>query len=162
MENALYIFEPHNSAMTQTVWVAAIIALGSLAGMVVMLKKKAKGRQHYQNMLLAMLFFFAALISSGTAFFSWLKIRKTGPVSIYQDEVTTPYGSAAFSTIKDAYIHADNQPSLINPGKAVRTTKILVIEEKSGKAHVMSEEDYPIKEILPVLKDALDEWQKKR
>ena len=71
MEEALYTFTPDNSASAQTAWFAAVIALGALAGMVAMLKKKAQGRNHNLNMLAAMLLFFVLLISSGTAFFSW-------------------------------------------------------------------------------------------
>ena len=162
MEEVLYTFAPNNSATAQTAWAAAIIALAALAGTVALLKKKAAGRSYNQNMLAAMLLFFLMLISSGTAFFSWLKIRKTGPVSIYKDAVETPYGRASFAAIKDAYIHADKEPSLIDPNRSVRTTNMLVIEEKGGKTHVMSEQDYPIKEMLPALKDAFSEWQQKR
>ena len=162
MEEALYTFTPDNSASAQTAWFAAVIALGALAGMAAMLKKKAQGRNHNLNMLAAMLLFFVLLISSGTAFFSWWKIQKSGPVAVYADAVETPYGRAAFSTVKDAYIHVDNQPSLISPGRNVRTTKMLVIEERSGKTHVMSEEDYPIKEMLPAIKSAFKAWQQKQ
>ena len=161
MEDVLYTFAPDNGPAAQTAWIAAAIALGALAGMASMLKKKAEGRQRNQNMLAAMLLFFVALIGGGAAFFSWLKIRKTSPVAIYEDAVETPYGKAAFNTIKDAYIYADKQSSFIDPSRSVRTTKMLVIEEKSGKTHVMAEGDYPINEILPALKSAVGSWKEK-
>lgn len=161
MEEALYTFSADNSGTAQTAWIAAAIALGALAGMLALLRKKAEGRRRNQNMLAAMLLFFAALIGGGAAFFSWLKIRKTGPVTLYQDAIETPYGKASFGAIKDAYIHADREPSLIDPARAVRTTKMLVIEEKNGKTHVMSEEDYPINEILSALKRSFAEWRQK-
>ncbi len=161
MEEALYTFTADHRAATQTALAAIIIALGAVAGMAALLKKKAEGSQHNQNMLAAMLFFFVFLIGGGAAFFSWLKIRKTGPVSLYENAVETPYGRTAFNTIKDAYIHADREPSLINPARSVRTTKMLVIEEKGGKAHVLSEQDYPIDEILSALKSTFAEWQQK-
>lgn len=161
MEEALYTFTADHRATTQTALIAIIIALGALAGMAALLKKKAEGRQRNQNMLAAMLLFFVFLIGGGAAFFSWLKIRKTGPVAIYEDAVETPYGKAAFRTMKDAYIHADNEPSLIDPARAVRTTRMLVIEEKNGKTHVLSEQDYPINEILPALKSTFAEWRQK-
>lgn len=162
MEEVLYTFAPDNGPTAQTAWAAVGIALGALAGMGAMLKKKAEGRQRNQNLLAAMLLFFVALIGSGTAFFSWLKIHKTGPVVVYQDAIETPFGKAAFSNIKDAYVQASQQPSLIDPGRSVRTTELLVVEEKNGKAHVMSEEDYPIKDILPALRRAVKEWEKER
>jgi len=161
MEEILYTFAPDHSSTAQTGWAGAVIALGALAGMASMLSKKAEGRQRNQNMLAAMLLFFVALIGFGTAFFSWLKIRKAGPVAIYADAVETPYGKAAFDAIKDAYIYADKQASFIDPGRSVRTTKILVIEEKSGKTHAMAEGDYPINEILPALKSAVGSWKEK-
>ena len=162
MEEALYTFAPDNSLAVQTAWAAVIIALGALAGTAILLKKKAGGLSHNQNMLAAMLLFFVMMISAGTAFFSWLKVRKTGPVAVYKDAVETPYGKAAFSNFKDAYIYADNQPSLVSPGRSVRTTKILVIEERDGKTHVMSKEDYPVQEMLPAIKNAYKDWQEKR
>ena len=96
MEDALLTFEPNNSATVQAAWGAAAVALAALAGMVMMLRKKATGRTRNQNMLAAMLLFFLMLMGMGTAFFSWLKIRKTGPVTIYEHSVRTPYGTAAF------------------------------------------------------------------
>ncbi|MCB0559854.1 MAG: hypothetical protein H6573_25400 [Lewinellaceae bacterium] len=162
MEDALYTFAPDNRIAAQTAWAAAVIALAALAGTILLLRKKAGGLSHNQNMLAAMLLFFVMLISSGTAFFSWLKIRKTGTVTVYRDAVETPFGKATFSNFKDAYIYADNQPSLVSPGRTVRTTKILVIEERTGKTHAMSEADYPVKEMLPAIKNAYKNWQEKR
>ncbi|MCO6493379.1 MAG: hypothetical protein J5I98_33470 [Phaeodactylibacter sp.] len=162
MEEALFTFSPHNTATAQAAWVSGAAALGALAGMAAMLGKKAQGRRRHQNTLVAMLLFFAFLISGSAAFFSWWKIRKTGPVVIYADAVETPFGKAPFEAIKDAYIHADSQPSVVNPGRAVRTTRIMVIEERNGKAHAMSEEDYPIEEMLPALRNTFSRWRQSR
>ena len=106
-----------------------------------------------------MLLFFLFLIAAGTAFFSaWNRIR-LGPVNIYTSSIETPYGTIQFDEIRNAKIESNQQPSMINPQLNRRTVKLLIIEERSGKAHIFSEKDYRVQEILNGLKEAVADWE---
>ncbi len=160
MREILYTFEPIGSGTQSTFYLAILAALMGLGGMIALLRMKTSREHRNRNMLAAMLLFFVFLIGAGTALFSGLKMRKIGPVYIYADAITTPYGEAEFEHIKDAYIYADREPSLIDPSRSVRTTRMLVVQEESGKSHVLSEEDYPVKEVLAGLRTAIRKWEK--
>ncbi len=160
MENILYTIEPEASGSGATIALSLLVSLAALAGLAALLRKPASGEQYNRKMLAAMLLFFTVLIGSGTAFFSWLKSRKTSDIIIYTDAVETPYGRAEFGNIKNAAIELDKQPSFVNPGRAVRQTRLLVIEEKNGKAHIMSEKDYDLQELMDKLREAVKAWEK--
>ena len=159
MEDILYTIEPNSSGDRLTIIVALLAALGALAGMFALLRTPSTGDQRNRRMLGAMLLFFVVLIASGTSFFSWLKTRKVSTITIYNDAVETPYGKVAFRNIKNASIETDRQPSFVNPSRATRQTKLLLIEEMDGKAHVMSEKDYDLQNIMSKLKKAVKQWE---
>lgn len=149
------IFQPTHQEDQLVLYISIILAIVGIAGLVFTLRKKATGDARNRNMLLAMLLFFLATISTGTAFFSWLSMRKTGPVTITADAIETPYGKAAFTDIRNAEIIADQPVRLIPSANSRGTVKLLIIEEESGKAHVMSEENYDIQRIFGTLREAM-------
>lgn len=135
-------------------YLALVLAVVGLAGLVMRLRRKASGEAHTRNMLVAMLFFFLTTISAGTALFSWFSMRRIGPVTLYADAIETPYGKVAFRDIRKAEIVADQPVRLIPTANDSKTVKLLVIEESSGKAHVLSEKNYDIQRIFGALKEA--------
>jgi hypothetical protein len=151
METPIATFSTLNNSTATTFTLTLVIGLASLVACIWILKKPVIKAYNYK-MLVAMLLFFASLISLGTSVFTGLKLKKNTPVQIYADAIATPYGLARYDNIKNAAIIADKRPSLINSNQSVSITKLLLIEEKGGKAHVLSEEDYPIKAILRQLK----------
>lgn len=156
--NLLKTFEAAGAASNVTLVLSLLAAAVGLAGTVWLLKKPAERGRHNQNMLIAMLLFFTFLIGAGTAFFTWMRTQRLGPVEIYTDRVVTPYGTAAFEDIDNAKITTDQQQqpfSNLNPG----ATRLLAIIEKGGKTHALSESDYPIEEILRELRIAVKGWK---
>lgn len=156
MKELLYTIEPQAGGGGTTIIIALIAALGGLAGMLALLRRPGTGGQRNQRLVGAMLLFFAFIIGGSTAFFSWLDLRRTGPVFIYRDAVETPFGKAAFRDISRVYIHLDQQPSRINPNQPRQQTRLLVIEERQGKTHVFSEERYDIAAMMERLKAAME------
>lgn len=150
------VFQPTHQEDQMVMYVAIILAVIGLAGLWLTLRKKVSGDARNRNMLVAMLLFFLTTISAGTAFFSWLSMYKTGPVTISTESIETPYGKVAFQDIKNAEITADQPIRLLPSGSGHGTVKLLIIEEKSGKAHVMSEENYDIQRILGALRKAVE------
>lgn len=148
METPVTTYLPLENGAYTTFYLLLLLSVAALAGAIWMLKKKGPRDNYNQRMLIAMLLFFAALIGGSTTFFSGMKLRKTGPVHFYESSLETPYGKVEYASIKDARIMADKTTSFINPNQSTRTTRLLMIEEKTGKAHVLSEEDYDIQIIF--------------
>ncbi|MCB0642409.1 MAG: hypothetical protein KDC44_12250 [Phaeodactylibacter sp.] len=146
------IFEPHYSGINGTVGIAALgLVLGAL-GLWIGIRKewKRKDRQAYKP-LVALLSFIVVLLCAGTVVFSLLAREKLVQVTLTEDALTTQFGTVAVRAIRNAFIETDVQPHFFNPVGS-DTTYLLVIEEMSGKAHVLSSENYDIEGILKGLK----------
>jgi hypothetical protein len=148
------VFQPIHQEDQIVLYIALVLAIVGAIGMVITLRRKVERSKHNQNMLIAMLLFFLMTISTGTALFSWLSMRKTGPVTISADAIETPYGKATFENIKQAKIINDQAVGLLPTGGNSRTVKLLLIEERSGKAHILSEKNYDIQRIFGALRSA--------
>ena len=153
-----YVFDTLNGGASTNFILSVIAALGGIAGMLYLLRRQVSREQRNQNIVMAMLLFFMFLIGSSTAFFSYLRMEKVGPVEIYERGMVTPYGAVAFEDIRNAEIVTDKSPSLLSEATG-RSTRILTIIEKSGKTHALSEEDYPVQEVLGKIKQAIKEWK---
>ena len=152
------VFQPIHQEDQLVLYIAVVLAIIGAIGMMVTLRRKVERSKHTQNMLIAMLLFFLTTISAGSALFSWLSMHKTGPVTIYADAIETPYGKTSFGNIRKAEIITDQPISLLPSGNNSRAVKLLLIEESSGKAHVLSEKNYDIQRIFGTLRKA---WRKK-
>lgn len=115
---------------------------------------------HNMRMLIGMLAFFALLIASGTLMFSWLTKAKLGPVSLYENRIQTPYGTTEFKAIKDIYFEESVEQTWL--GTNGKRSKLLMIAEKKGNGHVLSEMNYPIQQIGNELKAAISKWKQKK
>ncbi|GJM31316.1 MAG: hypothetical protein DHS20C18_03170 [Saprospiraceae bacterium] len=157
METPLYTFTASISADQITFWTAFIIALAALVGLIFLIRRKVEREAYNRNALLSMLTFFAFLIAASTAFFSSWSMKKTGPVSIYSDRIELPSGTVQFEEMKKAYLKREIKRSVIDPKKSSKEVSLLLIEENTGKLHVLSELNYPVSEILNKLKEAQKE-----
>ena len=146
------IFESVTQETDQIFGIALVSFLISATACVCLLVIKTNRIIHQYRTLLALLFFIIALVAGGTAGFSKLTSNKLGAVEIGADYLVTPYGTTDFDEIRNAYIEMDQKPSLFNPGQGKDRIRLLLIIENDGKTHVLSEENYPIQEILNTLK----------
>ncbi len=154
METALHTFTPLHTENQLGFWIGLLVGVLALAGMLFLLKNKS-GDQN-RRLLGAMLLFFVCTISVGTAFFSWLTMRKIGPVNLYANAITTPYGKLPFDKIRSIYIKEEQDKSLLQPQGNGKSTRLLVLESKDGKVHVLSDQNYNIQAILGTLKETID------
>ena len=99
--------------------------------------------------------FFVFIIGASTAFFSGLNLKRTGTITIYESAIATAQSTIPFSDIKNARMIVDKEPSLINPSRSVRNTKLLLIEARDGTTIVLSEEDYEVEKMMSQLKRAM-------
>ena len=154
----LKTFEAAGAASNVTLILALLAALIGLGGTILLVRKPAPSGQHNQRMLIAMLLFFMFLIGASTAFFTWMRTKRLEPVLVYSDAVVTSYGKVPFEDIGNAKIMMDQQSSPFS-NLDQRGTRILAIMEKDGKTHALSEEDYPIEDILRTLREAVKDWK---
>ncbi len=157
MEQLIQTFQPQHTENQLGLWLGLLVAALALAGMLALLKSKT-GDQN-RRMLGAMLLFFTCMIAVGTAFFSWLTMRKIGPVNLYADAIETPYGKLPFEDVGSIYIKMEQEKSLLKPEGGNKGVRLLVLESTDRKAHVLSEHNYNIQAILGTLKAALDAWK---
>ena len=155
MEEILYRFEPIHTNSSITLWISLLFGLFAWGICALLLAKKEEGQNRQRNIIIAMLLFFVGMIGLGTAFFTYWTQQKTGPVVIYNDAIETVYGRVSFSQIKNSNIIAAGNRSIINPDLQKNTSRMLLIEENSGKAHVLSEDNYDIQAILNALRTAV-------
>ena len=159
MEEAIHVINPISKENLIFFWIGLIVSIGSITGMVVVLKQKRNYQEKNKQMLIAMLLFFVFLISISTTFFSFWAHLKIGPVRIEANAIETAYGKTAFKDIKKITFHESNQPSMINPNISRNSVRILLIEERSGKIHALSEENYNINSIMQKLNKAIKDSQ---
>lgn len=159
METILYSFDPNHGNSNTTLWVAIIITLISLAILIFLLRRKVDYEKRNQNLLIAMLTFFVFLIATGTSFFSFWEQQKIGPVLIFENAISTPYGKADFQNIRNAHIEVTRQKSWVNPQQGKNAVQLLIIEEKNKKVHVLSELNYDIITILGSLRETIGKWK---
>ncbi len=153
MDGPLHTFTATVSSDQITFWTALFIAVGTLAGLIFLIRRKVDREAYNRNALLSMLTFFAFLIAASTAFFSSWSMKKTGPVSLFADRIELPSGTVAFSNLKNVAIKKEVERSVINPRQSTKEVKLLFIEEKTGKLHVLSELNYPVSEILSKIRE---------
>lgn len=117
------------------------------------LKRKVTREQHSRNVLIAMLFFFAALISTTVAFFSGWSLSKQGQVVLYENGMKIGGNELAYSSIKRMVVRNDQSSSFVNPQVTTRSSNILLIESKDGRTYALSSEHYPLGELYAKLKE---------
>lgn len=153
-----YTFEAASSGAYTNLVLSVIAALVGIGGMLYLLRREVSREQRNLNIVIAMLLFFLFLIGSSTAFFSYMRLNKVGPIEIYASGMKTPYGQVGFADIRNAEIVIDKEPNVLT-GSTGRRTRMLAIIEKNGKTHALSEEDYPVQKILAKLKEAISDWK---
>ena len=161
MGEAIYTFEPNLSDTTSSLWLGLLAAVAGIGGCVFLLRKATTGKNRNYYLLGAMLLVFVFMIGLSTAFFSWWTQHKIGPVIIYTNAITTPYGTVKFARIDNAYIEEQRQPSLVNPSLTRSRYKLLIIEEIDGKTHALSEENYDLNLILQRLRGSVKDWEQR-
>lgn len=161
MGDPIVIFDSVNTSDNNSFWGSLIVAVVAGIGLYFILRQKNTGDAYRRQMLIAMLAFFAMIMAAGTAFFSFWSMQKTGPVYVYENSIVTPYGEAKYANISKAYIEMNNQQALLNPGNTTSSVRMLFLEERDGKMHVLSEDNYEIDKILKEIRTQASQKKEK-
>lgn len=142
----LHTFEPDSSDRL-FLWLGLAVAVVAFYLTYHFLRQKKKGREHTKAALIAMLFFFTGLMAFGTAFFSGWSVLKQGKIVLQQEQMQIGQRDIPYTQINKIYFKQEKQAS---PFQAINNTSVisfLVVEEKGGRTHAISEEQFPIGEI---------------
>ena len=106
--------------------------------------------------------FIGMLVAGSTAFFSTWAGLKIGPVEVSQVGVETPYGQTKYANIRKISLEKD-QPATFFPSTTNEEgVTFLLIEELSGKTHVLSSENYPVQEVLTAIKEQMEKLKDRK
>lgn len=153
MGEIISTYAPTSNSDQITLIVCVLIAIIGFYLTYRFLKRKVTREQHNRNVLMAMLFFFAALISTTAAFFSGWSLSKQGQVVLYEEGMKIGRNELAYSSIKRMAVRNDQSSSFVNPQITTRSANILLIESKDGKTYALSSEYYPLGEVYAKLKE---------
>lgn len=152
MENTVFEAVNTNSA---TIWTALAVALLCGIGAVWFQYTRFESVNKRLQQIGQMLLFYGVLISLGVAGFSFWQNTKTVDLVFKEDSVETPYGVLKYNNIKNAKIQTETMSSLANPNMVRSRIQLLVITETNGKSHVLSEENYPIRNVLGEIRERI-------
>jgi len=94
------------------------------------------------------------VLTACIALYTWKSTQELHKVIITSNSIITPFGSCDFSNIKNAKI-ITLLPKRENLDNQTDNVTFLLIEEYTGKAHPLSEENYDIDAILKELQKHL-------
>ena len=153
MEKPIYIIEPFkHGADLWLIFSISIVAL-SLAGAYYFYKHKTL--DYNRRNIMVMILGFFAVIAFGTTVFRLYSKWRLQPIEIYNNHIKTPYGDAPLSNILDSYIKLEVKYKPMQSNIAQDSAHYLFIIERNSKTHVLSEGDYPIKEVLDKLNETM-------
>ncbi len=153
MESSVKVFEQINSAFTNSTMAAiAIFVAASLAFLFVSKRKTAYYRKKDQQLYLLLLAF-TMLIALGMGVFSWFSTLKMREITVSKEAIVLPDNTISLKKIKNAYIYLHLEKSGLSSNIIKDTVSMLILEEKSGKTHAISAENYDVDGILETLRE---------
>jgi len=152
MTELLYKYAPTSDDQFY-LWLGIILALAGFGTAYYLLKKPATGRAYTNNSILAMLAFFVGTMAISTAFFSGWSLRKQGKIELYQEGIQLGADQIPYGEIRKIYFKQDKSASVFQAQGTTTTITFLVIEQEGGKTHAISEDQFPIGEIMSRIKE---------
>lgn len=155
-ETPLHTFVPYDLALPTSVWLSILVALAAAAAVFYFLRPSKERGQRNTRVLVAMLFFFMAIMAAGTAFFSFWNSRRTlAPVLVFEDRLESGYGTSSMKNIKVAYLKTEDRNTLFPTAQNAKKDTFLLVEQRDGRTHVFSHQDYPVKEMAVKIRELM-------
>jgi len=161
MTDLIKSYEPAHSEDQLYLWLGILVGLVAWGGVIFVIRKKFAYEEQNKKWLIALLLFILALLASGTALFSWLSQEKVGSVRIYADRLEIGKTEIDFERIKKINMQKEKETSFVNPNIVKEEYNLLFIEDLDGHLYVVSEQSYPVREIMNELRSAVEEWRNK-
>ncbi|MEL7021352.1 MAG: hypothetical protein AAGK47_07090, partial [Bacteroidota bacterium] len=140
-----------------SVWLSLLLTLAAVGGTIYFLRPKADRAQRNTRILAAMLLFFIGMMSLGTGFFSFWNTRRTlAPVLLFEDRLESGYGTSEWRNIKLAYLKVDDRNTLFPTPQNAKKDTFLLVEQRDGRTHIFSHQNYPVKKMVKEIRAILD------
>ena len=155
-------FSPdHGGLDSTTLWAAAglVVALGLF---IWGLLPGNRGIPKAYKPVISLLGFIGILVAGSTVFFSTWASLKIGPVEVAQAGIETPYGQTNYANIRKISLEKDQPASFFPATSNEAGVTFLLIEELSGKTHVLSSDNYPVQEILTAIKQQMEKLKDRK
>lgn len=154
MDTVLHTYAPAHAYLDQTTLLALLILLIALGGLWWNYRRKVAPAQRNMRQLIGMLLGFVVLIAAATSFFSWLTSERIQPIKVYADRIESNEGTIFAKQIKRIYFEQSIPQAPFKLNALADTTLLLVVENVEGgkTAHVFSEENYPIQQMVKDLR----------
>lgn len=109
---------------------------------------------------------FIGVISLGVSIFCYINQTKLPTVELFENGITTPQGQVSFDQIRKIELKEIKEHSKYPIEKngqmiVIDTVHLILIEEYSGKAHVMSEANYQLEPMFGKLSILVKAYQEK-
>lgn len=153
MEKPLYIIEPFQHGLD--FWLISSITIAILSLLGAYYFNRSKKLDYNRRNIMVMILGFFTVIAFGTTTFRLYSKWRLQPVEIHSDRIKTPYGEAPLSNILDFYIKLEVKQKPMQSGVVESSAHYLFIIERNNKTHVLSEGDYPIKDILDKMNEVM-------
>ncbi len=160
MNELLKSYQPIRSEDELYLWLGALVAVMAFGAMAFVIRKEFSYEEQSKKWLIALLLFIVGLISTGTAFFSWMSQQRMGKVEVYSDHLVLGKTNLPFDQIKRINIQKEQEKSFVNPAIVRKEYQLLFVEDLKGRVYVVSEEAYPVREVMKEMRKAIDEWKK--
>ncbi len=149
------IYQASDTGYFSTIILPILLAI-ALIGLAIYLSKKEVG---YKNRNLKNLVFlmslFGIMICMSVAIFSLLNQRHLQAVELSQMHLKIEGEEIPLKELKRVYLKQDFQSSHLSPQIIRDTTYLLVVEERAGKIYVLSDNNYPVKEMVVSINEAM-------
>lgn len=150
MEEPIHIFEPITFMATLITVIFTFLSISILGLLYYLNKKEMTYDEAKRRGLYSILLGIALLLTTSTAILNFWNSFEFKPIKLYSDSIETPRGKVAFENIQNAYIYIDKPMMITTPpaDSLMNYDRLLILEEFDKTSHVMSEDNYPIEDIL--------------
>lgn len=153
MDKPLFVIEPYKHGLDFWLIFSLGIALFSFLGMLYF--KKLKTIEYNRRNSIAMILSFFGVIALGVSVMRLYSSWRIQPIEIYNNRIKTPYGEAPLSNVLDFYIKLEKKYKPMQTDVVQDSAHYFFLIERNNKTHVLSEGDYPIRDVLEKLNEAM-------
>lgn len=152
-------FQPLHPGLPPIFWISLLIALATGGGTVWLLIGKHGLKGNMWRQVVPLWGFVLCVAAAGMMLYSWLEQRQKGTVRVDATGVETPFGKVDYEDVRKIYVHQEVDKSVIDPSIGRDTVRWLIIEERSGKKHLLRADQYDLPAIMETMEGFFEENQ---
>ena len=160
MDKPLHIIEPYKHGMDG--WLILTFGFFALSIAVMYYYNKNKKLDYNRRNIIVMLSGFIAAIAFMSGGFRLYSKWRLQPIEVSVNHIKTPYGKAPLNNLLDYYIKLEKRYKPMQADIIQDSAYYFFLIERNNKTHVLSEGDYPIREVLDKLNEVMGYEKKEK